>query len=252
MADAGRKPATIARALAALSQAHKVAGYDSPREHRVVREVHAGIRRTLGTAQKGKAPLMPEHLRGAAAADAERPDLAGMRDRALLAVGFAGGFRRSALVGLDVADLAFGAEGVAITTRRDKTDQEGAGGALGLCYGATAATCPVRTLRAWLDAAGITEGPVFRAVDVRGRVSAERLSDRAVALIVKAAAERAGLEPRAYAGHSLRAGLATAAARAGKSDRAIMRATGHKSRAMVDRYVREAELFADTAAAGLV
>jgi integrase len=96
------------------------------------------------------------------------------------------------------------------------------------------------------------EGPVFHAVDKAGRVSTERLSDRSVALIVKAAAMRAGLEPGAYAGHSLRAGLATAAARAGKSDRSIMRATGHRSRAMVDRYVREAELFADTAAMGLV
>jgi len=252
MAGAGRKPATIARALAAISQAHKLAGHDSPRDHRAVRETHAGIRRTHSTVQTGKAPMMPEHLRSAAAGASERAGLAGLRDRALLAVGFAGGFRRSALVALDVADLAFGPEGVKVTIRRDKTDQEGARREIGLVYGSTAATCPVRTLRAWLDAAGIAAGPVFRAVDKGGRVSAERLSDRAVALIVKAAAERAGLEPEAYAGHSLRAGLATAAARAGKSDRAIMRATGHKSRAMVDRYVRAAELFSDTAAAGLV
>ncbi len=148
--------------------------------------------------------------------------------------------------------LAFGPEGVAVTIRRDKTDQEGAGRTIGLTYGSTAATCPVRTLRAWLDAARIEAGPVFRAVDKAGHVAAERLSDRSVALIVKSAAGRAGLDAAAYAGHSLRAGLATAAARAGKSDRAIMRATGHKSRAMVDRYVREAELFSDTAAAGLV
>jgi site-specific recombinase XerD len=250
LADGGRKASTIARALVAISQAHKLAGLESPREHRAVRETHAGIRRTIGTAERRAAPMMPEHLRGAAAG-AERTGLAGLRDRALLAVGFAGGFRRSALVALDVADLAFCADGVKVTIRRDKTDQMGAGRTIGLTYGANAATCPVRTLRAWLDAAGIAAGPIFRAVDKSGRVSAERLSDRAVALVVKAAAERAGLEPDAFAGHSLRAGLATAAARAGKSDRAIMRATGHRSRAMVDRYVREAELFSDTAAGGI-
>jgi site-specific recombinase XerD len=249
MADAGRKASTIARALAALSQAHKLAGHASPRDDQGVREVLSGIRRTIGTAQKGKAPMMPEVIRTAAASG--RDDLIGLRDRALLAVGFAGGFRRSALVALDVSDLAFGPDGCTATIRRDKTDQEGAGRRIGLPYGGNPVTCPVRALRAWLDAAGITAGPVFRAVDRHGNVSAERLSDRSVANVVKEAAERAGLDAATFSGHSLRAGLATAAAKAGKSNRSIKRTTGHKSDRILDGYVRDAELFADNAAAGL-
>lgn len=249
MADEGLSVATIGRALVAISQAHKLAGHDSPRAHRAVRETFAGIRRTLGTAQRGKAPMMPEAIRSAAAAG--RDDVLGARDRALLACGFAGAFRRSELVSLDVADLDFRAEGLAVTLRRSKTDQEGAGRIVALPYGSNLDTCPVRALRGWLDAAGITAGPVFRGVNRHGRVSGERLSDRAVALIVKAAAERAGLDAASYSGHSLRAGLATAAAKAGRSERAIMRQTGHRSERMVRRYIRDASLFDDNAAGGI-
>jgi integrase len=242
--------ATIARALVAINQAHKLAGLEGPRAHRAVRETFAGIRRTIGTAQRGKAPMMPETIRAAAAAG--RDDLLGARDRALLTIGFAGGFRRSEIVSLDVSDLDFRPEGLVVTLRRSKTDQEGAGRRVALPFGSNPDTCPVRVLRAWLDAAGVTAGAVFRGVDRHGNVSPERLSDRAVANIVKAAAERAGLDAASYSGHSLRAGLATAAAKAGKSERAIMRQTGHRSERMVRRYIREASLFDDNAAAGLV
>ena len=112
------------------------------------------------------------------------------------------------------------------------------------------ATYPVRALRAWLDAAQITEGPVFRAVTRHGHVGA-RLQARDVARIIKRAANTAGLDPSEYSGHSLRAGLATTAARAGKADRTIMRQGRWASRSMVDRYVREATLFEDNAAAGI-
>jgi len=249
LADAGRKASTIARAVAAIAQAHRLAGHESPATDRAVREVLSGIRRTIGTAPAQKAPLLPSALH--AAADAGRDDVLGLRDRALLAVGFAGGFRRSALVALEVSDIAFGPEGVTVTIRRDKTDQDAAGRRIGLPFGGTSNTCPVRALRAWLDAAGITDGPVFRAIDRHGNVGAEALSDRGVALVVKAAAQRAGLDPAAYAGHSLRAGLATAAAAAGKSNRSIKRTTGHKSDRILDSYVRDAELFTDNAAAGV-
>ena len=249
MADEGLSVATIGRALVAINQAHKVAGLEAPRAHRAVRETFAGIRRTLGTVQKGKAPMMPEAIRSAAAAG--RDDVLGARDRAVLAVGFAGGFRRSEIVSLDVSDLDFRTEGLVITLRRSKTDQEGAGRRVALPYGSNPDTCPVRVLRAWLDTAGITSGPVFRAVDRHGNVSPERLSDRSVANIVKAAAERAGLDAASYSGHSLRAGLATAAAKAGKSERAIMRQTGHKSERMVRRYIRDASMFDDNAAGGI-
>jgi Phage integrase family len=138
--------------------------------------------------------------------------LLGLRDRALLLAGWAGAFRRSSLVSLDVDDLAFGADGVALTIRRDKTDQEGHGRVVAVPFGSAAEVCPVRSLRAWLDAAGVTEGAVFRSVDRHGRVSPARLSDRAVALVVKRAVASIGGEAASFAGHSLRAGFATAAA----------------------------------------
>lgn len=248
-AQEGRKVATLEQALAAVAQAHKAAGLDSPRGAAVVREVMRGIRRTLGVAPTQKAPAVASDVRAMVAA---LPDgLLGQRDRALLLLGFAGAFRRSELVGLDVEDVAFGEDGATVTLRRSKTDQEGEGRKVGIPFGSSPALCPVRALRAWLDAAQITEGPIFREVTRHGHVRA-RLTGHAIARVVKRSALAAGLDPARFSGHSLRAGLATAAAKAGKSERAIMAQTGHRSVTMVRRYIRDASLFADNAAAGLL
>jgi site-specific recombinase XerD len=247
LADRGAKAATIARRLVVISQAHKAADLPSPTGSSLVRRVHAGIRRTLGTAQQGKAPavvgdlkLMLEQLPNTRI---------GLRDRALLLLGFAGAFRRSELVGLDVTDLEFARAGLIVTLRRSKTDQEGKSRRLGIPFGSSDATCPVRSLQAWLEAARISEGPVFRSLDRFQRVQAARLSDKAVALIVKRRAKAVGLDPARYAGHSLRAGLATSAAAAGASERVIMSQTGHRSADMVRRYIREGSLFQSNPAA---
>jgi integrase len=169
--------------------------------------------------------------------------------RALLALGFAGAFRRSELVALDVADLEFSRAGLIVTLRRSKTDQEGRSRRLGIPYGSSEPTCPVRSLQVWLESASILDGPVFRSLDRFHRVQPRRLSDKAVALVVKRRAKAVGLDPARYAGHSLRAGLATSAAAAGASERAIMSQTGHRSADMVRRYIREASLFASNPAA---
>jgi integrase len=167
----------------------------------------------------------------------------GLRDRALLLLGFAGAFRRSELVSLDVADLEFTWAGLIVTLRKSKTDQEGRSRRLGIPYGSSEQTCPVRSLQAWLESARITDGPVFRSMDRFHRVQPGRLSDKAVALVVKRRAKSVGLDPSRYAGHSLRAGLATSAAAAGASERVIMSQTGHRSADMVRRYIREGNLF---------
>jgi len=177
--------------------------------------------------------------------------LIGVRDRALLLVGFAGAFRRSELVSLDVADVAFGADGLIVQLRRSKTDQEGEGRKVGLPFGSNPLTCPVRAVRAWLDVAVIVRGPIFRPVDRHGNVAGTQLTDQSVALVVKRCAKAAGLDPRRYAGHSLRSGLATAAAMADVSERAIMAQTGHKSLPMVRRYIRDGSLFRRNAAAAV-
>jgi len=130
-----------------------------------------------------------------------------------------------------------------------QTDQEGAGRTVGIPYGSKPATCPVRAVRAWLTTTGITDGPLFRGVDPHRNLGRERLSDKTVARVVKNAAEAAGFDPVKYAGHSLRAGLATAAAQAGIAERVIMAQTGHKSLPMVRKYIREGSLFTQNAAA---
>jgi len=248
-ADAGRKPATIALDLAAIGAAHKSAGLPSPSLTESVRQVLAGIRRTMGVAQRRVAPLLPHELRAVSAA---MPDgLLGVRDRALLLVGFAGAFRRSELAALEVRDLTFTEDGLEVLLRRSKTDQEGAGETKGLPCGSDLATCPVRSLKAWLEVAQLVDGPVFREVTRHGRLGTASLAGRSIARIVKRNASAAGLDAARYSGHSLRAGLATAAAKAGKSTLAIMRQTGHKSADMVARYVRDASLFDDNAAAGI-
>ena len=212
-------------------------------------EVLKGIRRTKGTAPACKAPLLVGQLK--AALRDTREDLLGIRDRAVLLVGFSGAFRRSELVSLDVADIQFTDDGLVVSLRRSKTDQEGEGRKVGIPHASKPQTCPVRALKAWMEAAGISEGALFRSVNRHEKVAANRLSGRAVALIVKRAAELLGLDASAFAGHSLRAGLATSAAAAGASERSIMDQTGHRLVQMVRRYIRDGSLFRDNAAAHL-
>jgi len=215
-------------------------------QNAVVSEVWKGIKRTKGTAQHGKKPFLTSDLRRIVE---ELPrNLPGTRDRALLLAGFAGGFRRSELARLQVEDLEGTPDGLIVRLSRSKTDQEGQGRAVALPYGSDPLTCPVRALRAWLEEAGITTGPLFRAVDRKGVVGNQALHADSVGYLVKRAAGRAGLETLDYAGHSLRAGLATQAAMNGASELAIMKQTGHRSLATVRKYIREGTLFRDNAA----
>ena len=252
LADTGRKARTIAVALSAISQAHQLAGEPSPRAHRAVKETWKGIRRRLGMAEAGKAPLYGSEL--LRALDTLPPTLTGLRDRALLLLGYTGAFRRSELVALVIEDLRELAAGLEVTIRRSKTDQEGLGRSVPIPRERVPEVCPVRAVKAWIEAAGLTEGPLFRAIDRHGRLSPRGLapSGHHVALLVKRVTKAAGLDPMALSGHSLRAGLVTAAALDGRSFPAIKTVTGHKSDAMVAKYIRRAELFQDSAAGGLL
>ncbi len=241
------KCSTLQRRISAISQAHQAANHPTPTGHPTVRNVWQGIRRAHGSAYSGKTPALTADIRRMV--DTLPAGLVGTRDRALLLLGFAGAFRRSELVGLDREDLSVTNEGITVTLRRSKTDQEGQGRKVGIPYGSRPHTCPVRAMLAWYDVSGIATGPVFRAINRHGQLRHTRLTAQVVALIVKRYAEAAGLNPDLYAGHSLRAGLATSAASAGVSERAIMEQTGHKSVTMVRRYIREGSLFRENAAA---
>ena len=239
------KLATIERRRAAVVQVHKAGNQPPPLDGQVSLTMKA-IRHKLSRRQSQKAPATIDHIaRMVTTCDTTAP---GIRDRALLLVGFAGAFRRAELVALNVEDIALVPEGLAVTIRRCKTDQTGEGEKIGIPYGKNKHTCPVRSLKAWLTEAGITAGPVFRGIDRHGNVQPRRLTPQSVALVVKRAAAASGLDESLFGGHSLRAGLATSAAAAGVEERLIANQTRHKSMTVLRRYIRDGSLFRGNAA----
>jgi integrase len=247
---AGRlKVGSIQRRLNAIAEAHKAVGLDSPTQAGMVKATMKGIRRANGVAPIQKSAALTADIR--AMIGATDVGTIGARDRALVLLGFAGAFRRSELVSLDVEDCAFSKDGLTITLRRSKTDQEGQGRKVGIPYGSNPETCPVRTVQGWMEQAAVTLGPLFRSINRHGQVQPGRLSGIDVARVVKKLAERAGLDPAKFAGHSLRAGHATSAAIAGAPERSIMNQTGHRSVQMVRRYIRDASLFRENSAGKL-
>lgn len=254
VADCASKCAvsTITRRLTAITKAHHTAGHtDSPSttKHSIVGETMKGIRRAVGTAQHGKDPLLTSEIRRIVVHCPE--NLLGLRERALVLVGYSGAFRRSEISGIDVEHITLSDEGIVVDLPRSKTDQEGAGRKVGIPWGANPVTCPVRNLGMWLRKSRIVKGPVFREVDRHGNVSNTRLHPDSIGKLLKRAAARAGLSVDGISGHSLRAGHATQALRNGVSESKIMRQTGHKSTAMVRRYIRIGQLFTENAASGL-
>ena len=245
------RPSTLTRRLTSIAKAHSAAGHPSPAslQNAIVAETLQGIRRTLGTAQPGKTALLTADLVQVLAH--LPPGLAGVRDRALLLLGYTGALRRSELAASTLEDLAWVAEGAVLNLPWSKTDQEGQGRKVAIPRGAHRATCPVTALKDWLAAAGITEGPIFREVDRHGRVGKVAIHRDTVGAIIKRAVGRAGFAEEGFAGHSLRAGFATQAARNGASAFDIMRQTGHRSITTVSRYVRDAQIFRDAPASKL-
>jgi len=247
-AGAGIKPSTIARRVAAIRYAHKLAGMVTPTDSEAVKATVRGIRRTFGGAKVRKAPAVAAKMLSMVAHAPDR--LTGLRDRALLLLGFAGAFRRSELVALDIADTEQTEAGLRVTIRKSKTDQEAQGETIAITRGDVA--CPVNALRDWLVAAGIEAGPIFRPINKAGVVATTRLSDRSVANIVKAYADSAGFDATTFSGHSLRSGFLTSAAGKGASIFKMMDVSRHKSVETLRGYVRDAELFKDHAGSGLL
>jgi integrase len=221
----------------------------SPIGSELVKAVLRGTKRRNGRVHKEARPLLRDDL--FAALDALGGGPKDIRDKALLLLGFAGGFKRSELVGINQADIEAVRQGIIVYLRRSKTDQEGEGRKIGIPHGRTR-WCPVAALDQWLLRSGIVDGAVFRPIDRHGRISAERLSGEAVSLVVKECAVKAGLDPARHSGHSLRAGLATSAAQAGVPTWKIRQTTGHTTDVMLARYIRDGQLFVENAAGALL
>jgi site-specific recombinase XerD len=246
-ADSGLLPSTIGRRLAAIRYAHKLAGLQVPTDDERVRATMRGIRRCRGAAPAKKAPATAEKVMAMAAMG---DGIASLRDRALLLFGFASAMRRSELTALDVSDIAETPDGILVTIRHSKTDQEGHGEVIAVPRGTMA--CPVAALKAWLDGAGITKGPMFRPIAKGGHVQDFRLSDRSIATIIKARATRVGLDPGQYSGHSLRSGFLSSAAARGASIFRMADQSRHKSMDVLRGYVRSEQLFENHAGNGLL
>ncbi|MBP2161639.1 MULTISPECIES: tyrosine-type recombinase/integrase [Asticcacaulis] len=242
------KPATITRRLSAIGKAHRMKGWPDPTKSEIIKATVRGIRRTQGTAQQEAKPLLRDDLYEILAAMGQGAK--DVRDKALLLVGFAGGFRRSELVSLDISDIEHVREGVVLTLRRSKTDQEARGRKIGIPL-ARGRWCPVKALENWCDLAGNLEGPIFRSINRHGHVR-DRLSGEAVSLIVRERLTAIGRRSDGYSGHSLRAGFVTSAAISGVASHKIRAQTGHASDAMLERYIRDSDLFINNAAGAIL
>ena len=250
-AEAGRSSSTIGRRLAAIRYAHKLAKAPDPTDDEGVHATMKGIRRRVGTAPAQKAAATVDILQMLLA---RTPDtLTGKRDRALLALGFSGAFRRSELVGLDVEDLRDDPEGLRVMIRKSKVDQEGQGFEKAIPHGRFIK--PVALVRAWLEAAAIVSGPVFRPVSRSGNVrrgESVRLTDRSVANILQSYCAAAGLDASTFAAHSLRAGYITTAAERGADLARIMDQSGHRDPRTVVGYIRRANAFKGHSGSGFL
>ena len=231
------KYSTLKRRLASISVIHKAKGYYIDTKHPIIMENLMGIKRTNGSNQKGKKPLLINDLKLIIKAidQSKEKDNRKIRDKAILLIGFSGGFRRSELVDIEYDDIEFVSEGVKIFVKRSKTDQSGEGMTKAIPYFDNKDFCPVIALKNWIEIIELKNGKIFN------------ISDKNVALLIKKYASYAGLESHKYAGHSLRSGFATSTAESGAEERSIMAMTGHKSTEMVRRYIKEANLFKNNA-----
>ena len=231
------KFSTLKRRIASISVVHKMKGHYLDTKHPIIIENLLGIKRVKGSNQKAKKPILINDLKLIINVidETKQVNKRKIRDKAIILVGFSGGFRRSELVNIEYEDIEFVNEGVKIIIKRSKTDQSGEGMTKAIPYFDNKSFCPVISLKNWIDNSEIKSGKIFD------------ISDKSVALIIKKYASLSGLDPNKYGGHSLRSGFATSTAESGAEERNIMAMTGHKTTQMVRRYIQEANLFKNNA-----
>ena len=243
------KVSTLRRRIVSISMIHKLKGHYLDTKHPLIIENLMGIKRSKGSIQKGKKPLLINHLKLIIKVinESKISEIKKARDKAIILIGFGGGFRRNELVNLDFEDLEFVPEGVKITIKRSKVDQFGEGMTKGLPYFTNQEYCPVINLKRWLELSKIKTGPIFRRFAKGSYIRKNRLTDQTVVILIKNYLNLAGIDNSNFSGHSLRSGFATVAAESGADERSIMAMTGHKTTQMVRRYIKEANIFKNNA-----
>ena len=230
------KFSTLKRRIASIKVVHRLKGHYIDTKHPIITENIMGIKRKLGVKQTSKKPILINDLKKIIKViDEDKNEFKKYQNKALILIGFAGGFRRSELVSIEYEDIDFVAEGVKIKVTKSKTDQTGIGLTKAIPYFENKTFCPVISLKKWIEYSNINIGKIFK------------VSDKTVALTIKKYALMAGLDNSKYAGHSLRSGFATSTAEIGADERSIMAMTGHKTTQMVRRYIQEANLFKNNA-----
>ena len=243
------KISTLRRRLVSIGVIHKLRGHYLDTKHPIIIENLLGIKRTKGSMQRGKKPILISHLKQIIEVinKEELPEIKKSRDKCLILMGFSGGFRRSEVTAIDYEDVEFVDEGMKIMVRKSKTDQFGDGHLKGIPYFSDKSLCPVQLLKKFLEISKIKNGPLFRKFNKGFSLSNLRLTDQSVALLIKNYLNKAGIDSTNYSGHSLRSGFATVTAEAGADERSIMEMTGHKTSQMVRRYIKEANIFKNNA-----
>ena len=230
------KFSTLKRRLASIKVIHRLKGHYIDTKHPIIAENLMGIKRKMGVKQTSKKPILINDLKLIInVINKDQNEYKKLQNKALILIGFAGGFRRSELVSIEYEDIEFVNEGVKILVQRSKTDQTGLGMIKAIPYFQNKIYCPVTSLKDWISHSKISDGKIFK------------ISDKTVALTIQKYALLAGLDKTKYAGHSLRSGFATSTAETGADERSIMAMTGHKTTQMVRRYIQEANLFKNNA-----
>ena len=243
------KISTLRRRLVSISMVHRLKGHYLDTKHPIIVENLMGIKRVKGSIQRGKKPLLINHLKSIIDVIDEQnfDEIKKLRDKSIILIGFGGGFRRSELISIDYEDLEFVPQGLKITINRSKTDQFGEGMVKGLPYFKNESYCPVNSLKKWIKISKIESGPIFRRFSKGSAIKEKRLTDQTVVLLMKKYLNLAGIENKNFSGHSLRSGFATVTAESGADERSIMAMTGHKTTQMVRRYIKDANIFKNNA-----
>jgi integrase len=250
----GLRLETVNVRLKSIAYHHREAQLPSPARHESVLDLLHNAARELKEEPRGKAPLTPEQIRKIVQLECTTP--AHIRNRAMLLLAFASGWRRSEVAALNRRDVEFPVgKGMGLWQRSSKTDQKGLGRYVGIHFGAAEATCPIRALEAWLVLRGDWQGPLFTRIGPGGKVVLRKRVDLrgdALYTAIKGYMKKIGEDPTLYAGHSTRSGMVTAASEAGATMAAIKKCTGHKCSKTLERYIRIPTAFASNPLKGVL